>query len=250
MIRAIIADDEEPARRRLRALLTDATDFSIAAEAANGLAAVEAIERSMPDVLFLDIQMPGLDGFGVIEAIGPERMPAVVFVTAFDQHALRAFEVHALDYLLKPFDAERFARTLDRIRTLTGLHSGNGQAARLRSFLSERADPAAEPRLLVRSTGRVRIIHLQDIDWISAAGNYAELHVGSETHLLHETMAALEERLSTQGFRRVHRSALVRLDRVRELRPGARGDGMLILHNGAQLPYSRNYRHNLSSLLR
>ncbi|HEX2187390.1 MAG TPA: LytTR family DNA-binding domain-containing protein [Longimicrobiaceae bacterium] len=252
-IRSLVVDDEPLARRRVLRLLKAEPEAEVAGSAASGDEAVEAIRSLSPDLVFLDVQMPGTDGFGVLEALGPGEMPYVVFVTAYDQYALRAFEVHALDYLLKPFDAPRFHRAFGRARAQIRRRETREHRTRLISLLGDLAagreapDPApgaAQPmdRLLVRSDGRILFLRAEEIDWIGAQGNYAELHVGADAYLIRETMGELEARLDPGRFLRVHRSTIVNLDRVRELRPWFGGDYRVMLHDGTELHLSRVYR--------
>jgi two-component system LytT family response regulator len=227
MIRALIVDDERLARNRLVRLLRRREDVEIAGAAADGEEALALIAKTQPELVFLDIKMPGLSGFDVIAAAG-ERMPHVIFTTAFDEHALRAFEVHALDYLLKPFDEERLFASLDRA------------AALLRS--------ARVPRLetiVVRAPGRIVFLSWNEVEWIEAAGNYVYVHAGKEKHLLRATLKQMEARLDARRFTRVHRSAIVNVTRVRELRPRAHGDAEVILRSGALLTASRTYAARL-----
>lgn len=241
-IRALIVDDEPLARRRLRTLLRAEPDVEVAGECGDGRRAVAAILEKKPDLVFLDVQMPVVDGFGVVETVGAARMPVVVFVTAYDTYALKAFEVHALDYLLKPFDRERFRKTLDRVRAqISGQR--NGQPERhLLALLKELKNGAKPPeRLVVRTAGRIFFLPIAEIDWIEAAGNYVRLHAGKETHLVRETMLTIERRLDPQRFLRIHRSTIVNLERVRELQPAFRGDYAVLLRDGARLTLSRNY---------
>lgn len=248
-IRIVIVDDEPLARQRLRSLLTEAADIEVIGEAGDGPSAIALIERSAPDLVFLDVQMPELDGFGVVASVGPARMPPVVFVTAYDAYALRAFEVHALDFLLKPFDEDRFSQMLDHVRASLRREPVSSLAARLHALLAARSEQPAPRHMLARAPGRVRVVRVDEIDWIAAAGNYIEVHAGRETHLIHETMAAVAQRLSYVDFRRIHRSTIVRLDRVVEVHCGFRGDGAVVLRDGTRLSFSRRYRDELRELL-
>ena len=250
MIRTLIVDDEAPARRRLRTLLAEAPDIAIAGECADGPAAVELIEREKPDLVFLDIQMPEMDGLDVVRAIGAERMPALVFVTAHDSFALSAFELHAIDYVLKPFDAERFARTLEHARRVVADKAQGRFAERLAGFLDDHAALRARlERLVVREAGRVQLVRVDELDWMAAAGNYVELHSGGATHLLHDTLNGVAARLSERQFRRIHRSTVVNVERIKTIELGARGDGHVVLHDGTRLLFSRTHRHALGDLL-
>jgi two-component system LytT family response regulator len=249
-IRALIVDDEPPGRARLRDLLAAEADVEVVGECADGTEAVTAVRDLRPDLLFLDVQMPGLDGFGVLEALGRECPPAVIFVTAHDRYALRAFDVHALDYLLKPFDRQRFQKALGRARTQ--LAGAGGPAARERLLaLLEEVRPAPKPleRLALKTAGRITFLKADEIDWIEAAGNYVRLHAGGEAHLLRETMSRLEGRLDAARFVRIHRSTIVQLDRIRELQPWFHGDYRVRLRDGTELTLSRGYRPKLQELL-
>jgi two-component system LytT family response regulator len=217
--------------------------------ASNGVEVIKALEQKAYDILFLDVQMPELDGFGVLEAIDIEPAPVVVFVTAHDRFALRAFEVHAVDYLLKPFDRERFqtalARALEQVRN----REGNALAQRLSSLLADLQGPARPTeRIAVKIEGRVLFVNLSDIDWIEASHNYVELHVGRQTHLLRQTIKAIEARLPSTKFVRISRSVIVNTDHIKELQPLFYGDYTVILHNGNQLTLSRRYRDKLPRL--
>jgi len=242
-IRALIVDDEAPARARLRELLERDADVVIAGECDGGRPAVDAIRRERPDVVFLDVQMPEVDGFGVVRELGDDEMPMVVFATAYEEHAIRAFEVHALDYLLKPFREERLRDTLERVRE-TLRTNGSGELLRsMRALLGALPAPPAPPeRLAIRTPGRIRFVALDDVDWFEAAGNYILVHVGEHAHLLRETMANLQARLDTRRFVRVHRSGIVNLDRVQEVRVSGSGDGRVILKNRREVALSRRYR--------
>ena len=220
--KALIADDEPAARRGVRQLLAAFPEFAVAGECRNGAEVLAALETSLPDVLFLDIQMPGIDGFEVIKRRTAERMPAVVFLTAFDQFAIRAFETEALDYLVKPVSEARFAATINRLQKR--LQSG---AERTRETI------------VVTTTRGATVLHLNEIDWIEAAGNYTKLWVGTRSYFLRESLQVLEERVQQHGFVRVHRRALVRLAAVRELRRTRKGASFAILASGVRVPISR-----------
>ncbi|GLH69360.1 DNA-binding response regulator [Geothrix rubra] len=244
-LRALIVDDETLARQRIRQLLQKAPDVTVVAECASGLEAVQAIEDLAPDLVFLDIQMPELDGFGVIEAVGADRMPATLFITAYDQHALRAFEVHALDYLLKPFDAARFQAALARARRWCAREAGGPQGARpdLESLMAGlRKERPWLDRVLVKQGDRHLLVRMAAVQWIEAEDNYVRLHVEGTSHLLRQTMAGLLERLDPRLFRRIHRSAIVNLDFIREFQPWTSGDQLVIMRDGTRLTLSRTYR--------
>lgn len=249
-IRALIVDDEPLARERLRGLLEAEPDVTVVGECADGEAAVDAIRAEPPDLVFLDVQMPNLDGFGVVEAVGPENMPATVFVTAYDRYALQAFEVHALDYLLKPFDHARFAVALGRARAQLQQDRAAGAADQLLALLDEVKTPARKgtERIAVKSAGGVSFLRAEEVDWVEAAGNYAKLHAGRDVHLLRETLNALETRLDPEQFVRIHRSTIVNLDAIKELQPLFHGDYAVILRDGTELVLSRSYRQKLKGL--
>lgn len=247
--RALVADDEAPARDRIRQMLALVPDFTIVGESVTGRQAVEAIRELQPDIVFLDVQMPELNGIQVCEEVGVERMPLVVFVTAYDDYALHAFDIHAVDYLLKPFDRERFDKALARIRERLAARAHGGSESRLAALLAEMKPVARPDRLAFRSGGRVVLLKVSEIDWVEADGNYVCLHTGSASHQLRETMAWIEDRLPADGFMRISRSAIVNLDRVRELQPLFHGDYAVILHNGSKLTLSRHFRERLEALL-
>jgi two-component system LytT family response regulator len=245
----MIVDDEPLARRRLRSLLAGEQDVEIVGEYGNGRDAVQAIRESRPDLVFLDIQMPELDGFGVVREVGVSEMPAVVFVTAFDEYALKAFEVHAFDYLLKPVDRERFASTLDRARSRVRGDGARGLGDRLEALLAEVAQRRQEPRRLpIRKDGRIFLVRPEDIDWLEADGNHVRVHIGKESHLIRETLSGLESRLPEREFLRIHRSTLVNIARIREIQPWFQGDYVLLLHDGTRLTSGRSYRDRVRSL--
>jgi len=230
-IRALVVDDEPLARRNVTLLLRRDADIAAIAECSSGLEAIEQIRKSKPDLLFLDVQMPECDGFDVLELLGNDLPPAVVFVTAYDEYALRAFDAGALDYLLKPFDDARFGRALTRAKSRLAHHPP--------------PKPRAAERLVVRSQGRVQFLNAADIDWIEAAGYYACLHVGSDTHVLRRSLSELEQDLGDEKFIRIHRSIIVNLDRVRGLELQSGGDYEVLLSSSVRLRLSRRYRKRL-----
>ncbi len=273
MIRALIADDERPARRKLRQLLSREPDFAVVGEAADGVEAVAAIRGAAPDVVFLDVQMPRLDGFGVIAEVGVEAMPLVVFVTAFDEHALRAFEVHALDYLLKPFAPSRLHRLLDRLRRqlappapgtsgaaaggTAAVDAGGGEApaagdlARRIEHLLAAMRPAPEyPRQLLveRGEGRQALLAVEQIDLVRAEANYLRIFAYGVEHRRRGTLRELEGRLDPGRFLRLNRSEIVRLETVREVRPWFHGDAKVVLRDGSVLTWSRRFRARAEGL--
>jgi two-component system, LytTR family, response regulator len=251
-IRVLIVDDEPVARRGMSRLLRQEPDIEVVGECGDGGTAIVAIGALSPDLVFLDVQMPELDGFAVIEAIGESRMPAVVFVTAFDQHAVRAFDAQAIDYLLKPVDPQRFRRALERARSHL-VHPDDGFVRRVSEALKliDRGQPQPYPeRLAIRSEGRVRLLDIAEVDRIVAAGNYVEVHAGARPHLLRETMTSLEARLDPRRFVRVSRAAIVSVTQIREVQPLFNGDFVVLLKNGAHVNGSRRYRAALDALLR
>lgn len=248
-IRTLIVDDERLARRRVRRLLSSFPDFDVVGECASGGEALEFLQNHPVDLLFLDVQMPGTDGFGVVENLRGERPPMVVFITAFDEYALRAFEVHAIDYLLKPFDPERFQKAVGHIRGVVNTRNGK-ESQKLQALIEEvRQRPPSASRFAVKSTGRVFFVRQEDIDWVEAADNYVCLHVGNDTHLLRETMNSIETRLDTSRFARIHRSTIVNLDRIKELRPWFHGEYVVVLNHGTELTLSRSYRDKVLQIL-
>jgi two-component system, LytTR family, response regulator len=253
-LRVLIVDDEPLARTRLRELLDDDPAVSVVAECGNGRDAVTAIQHEGPDVVLLDIQMPEMDGFGVVRAVGAEHMPAVVFVTASDAHAVRAFEVHAVDYVLKPVDRDRFAEAMRRAKER--VTSPDDLRARLTALVADvssaaRTAPAASRLAIrtVRGNGRVLFIRTGDIDWCEAMDNHLRLHVGKETYVIRETLTNLEQRLPAGAFLRVHRSSLVNVDRIREIQPWFGGDYVLILTDGTKVTTGRRYRAAVQTFL-
>ena len=247
-IRTIIVDDESLARDRLRQLLQNESEVELIGECADGHSAVATIREQSPELVFLDVQMPELDGFGVAEAIGTGPKPVIVFVTAHDKFALRAFEVHAVDYLLKPFDRERFQKALRRAIDQVKQSEGSAIVERQAAMIAELKSPKITDRLAVKSGGTVVWVRLDEIDWIGSADNYAELHVGAKSHLMRETLGALESRLDPKIFVRISRSIIVNAQRIKELHRLFYGGYELVLQNGTKLTSSRRYRDKLKQL--
>jgi two-component system, LytTR family, response regulator len=243
-LRALIIDDEPPARRKLALLMRDEADIEIIGQCSNGLEAIAAIEEQQPDVIFLDIQMPGLNGFEMLEALGTDSLPFVVFVTAYDEYAVKAFEVHALDYLLKPFDRSRLQDCLARVRKAQRANSSN-----LHELLEQFRPKEYLSRFVVKTRGRVLLLKTDDVDSLEASGNYVELRCGKQTYLVRETLNDVERKLDPQRFARVHRSTIVNLDRVQELQPWSHGDFIVVLKDGTKLRLSRRYRQNLKMII-
>jgi two-component system LytT family response regulator len=249
-IRTLIVDDEPLARERLRQLLQEEAGIEIVGECANGREALKTMKKESPDLLFLDVQMPELDGFGVVADLPKEKLPVIIFVTAYDRFALRAFEVHALDYLLKPFDRERFQAALRRAIHQIKRSQPEELSRRLSELLQDlQPERESMDRLAIKAEGRVLLIKIDEIDWIEAADNYVNIHVGNESHLHRETMAALEAKLSPKKFFRISRSTIVNVERIRELQPMFHGDYVVILKNGTRLNLSRSYREKLNQIL-
>ena len=248
IIRVLVADDQPMARERLVSLLAAEPGVQVAATAASGPEAVESIRQSAPDLVFLDLQMPGMDGFKVIEAVGVERMPPTVFVTAYDEYAVRAFDVQAIDYLLKPFGRQRFQSALARARRHLE-RDRQGELAQRLSELLRTGRPEATERLLVKAGGRVSFVEIDSIDWVEAEGNYVRIHAGSQVHLMRETMNGLIARIGERQFFRIHRSRIVNVARVKELIIAGGGDYQVILWDGTRLGLSRLYRDALQQQL-
>ena len=246
-MRIVIADDEPLARERIRTLACGHADVVVAAECEDGEAAVEAILRLKPDLVFLDVQMPALDGFEVLEAL--ETRPAVIFITAYDEHAVRAFEVNAIDYLLKPVEPLRFEAALERARDRMR-DPASARDAALDRVLRELRRSRQPARLVVRDGSKVQFIAVEQIDWIDVAGNYARLHTGAAIHLLRETLKQLEQRLDPERFVRVHRSTIVNLERITSVEPLFHGEYTLTLKDGTRLTSSRTHSPRLRELLR
>ena len=259
-IRTVVVDDEPLARRRLARLLESDETVDVVGVCANGRDAVRTVREARPDLLFLDVQMPEMDGFGVLQALGGDGLPQVVFVTAYDQYAIQAFEVHALDYLLKPYTPDRLSAAVQRAarqiaapratpadrlaELLEHLQRERRElGARLNGTLAPR--PGQTTRLLVKNGERMFFVPVETIDWLEAEGNYVRLHCGREAHLVRATLSGMEEQLDPRRFTRIHRSTIVNLDRVKEVRPWFAGDYLVKLHDGAELRLSRRYRDHL-----
>ena len=265
MIRVLIVDDEAIARRRLQRLLRSEPDVEVIGECSLGRDAVASIRAQRPDIVLLDVQLPDMDGFGVVSAVGPEQMPAVIFVTAYDVHALHAFEVHATDYLLKPFDAARFERAFGHARQELDQASSAQMGRRLRALLegemNEGRQGTGKPdialretaparsryitRLTVKHAGRVIFVRIADIDWLEAEGNYVRVHAGKSTMMVRTTMQKLESSLDPAAFARIHRTVIVNVDRIQELQPWFAGNYVVILQDGTRLRLSRTFRDRL-----
>jgi two-component system LytT family response regulator len=250
-IKAVIVDDEALARDAIRLRLKNEPDIEVVGEAADGADAVELLRRIQPDLLFLDVQMPVMDGFEVIENVPPDHLPIVVFVTAYDRYALKAFETHALDYLLKPFTASRFHAAIDRARLEVAKSGDRGTHQRLIELLEERRQArAGEPdagqgylaRIAVKRNQRIALIGVADIDWIESSGNYLHLHTHGTSHVVRMTMGELERRLDPARFARIHRSTIVQMDRIQDIIAAWHGDFDVTLRDGTVLRLSRNYR--------
>lgn len=255
-IRAIVVDDEPIARRGVRLLLEREPDVEIVGEAAGGREAVDLIRRTRPDLAFLDVQMPECDGFQMLTEVGLGAAPAIVFVTAYDEYALRAFEVNAVDYLLKPYDDARFAAALQRAREAVRRRQAEVVDARLFQLLNYLQSASRAPReehsdrILVKSSGEIFFLKGEEIDWIEAEGDYMKFHVGGKTHLMRETMARLEARLDPKRFIRIHRSTIVNVDRMRKLSPSFAGEYAVVLNDGTKLKLSRGYHERIATLLK
>jgi two-component system LytT family response regulator len=251
-IKVAIADDEPLARERLRSLLEGREGYAIVAECVDGAEALAALTQHDIDLLFLDVQMPGLNGFQILDSLSSGPLPMIVFVTAFDDYALRAFDVSALDYLLKPFDKERFEMTLIRVEERFFGREKAEMSGELREFirtLSTTASPTHVSRFPVRANGEIYFVRVEDVDWIDAEGNYVALHAAGRRHLVRDTIKSLEDRLDPAKFVRVHRSAIINVDRLRKLQPYFHGEYVITLQDGTTLTSSRTYSDRLRALL-
>jgi two-component system LytT family response regulator len=248
-IRVLIVDDEQLARKRIADLLQQDSDVQIVGQVGNGTEALQLVQQGMPDLIFLDVQMPESDGFELLEAIGSEAMPAVILVTAYDKYALRAFDIQAVDYLLKPFSETRFRQALERAKEQI---SNTRQSVHPESRVPQNGSTNGKKyssRLVIKSGGKVLFIRTGEIDYVEAAGNYLSIVVGKESHLIRDTMQNFETRLDPEHFIRIHRSTFVNIDRVRELQPLFGGEYAVMLRDGRQLTLSRTYRTRLQQLL-
>lgn len=267
-IRALVVDDESLAREALLVMLSDDSEMEVIAECRNGKEAVVVIREQNPDVVFIDIQMPEMDGFQVVEEIGAKQMPVTVFVTAYDKYALRAFEAHALDYLLKPFDHDRFNTALQRAKTLVRQQklgeisenlfalmqdmkskSGESHSETDNKKPERAADKEPIERVVIKSGGRIYFLKTEEIDWVEGAGDYLSLHSGSQTHLIRETMGNFHDKLNPQKFLRIHRSTIVNIERIKDIQPLFKGEYIITLTSGKRLNSSRGYRYQLQTLL-
>lgn len=247
-IRTFLVEDEPLARDRLRSLLEAEADIEIVGEAGDGRTAVERIREIDPDLLFLDVNIPELDGIGVLQELAQDA-PVVVFVTAYDHFAVQAFDAHALDYILKPFDEERFHTALKRAREALRQRQSGSLDRRLNDLLEDLRRPRHLERLAVKEGGKILFLRTAEIDWIGAEGNYARLHIGKKSHLMRETMTSLETKLDPARFLRIHRSTIVNVDAISELEPLFQGDYVVILRDGTRLTSSRGYRSNLQEFM-
>jgi two-component system LytT family response regulator len=267
-IRAVIVDDEPLAREALRLMLKDDPEMEVIAECRNGREAVRVIRKKSPDIVFIDIQMPEIDGFQVVEEIGVKKMPVTIFVTAYDKHALRAFAAHALDYLLKPFDHDRFNSALQRAKILVRQRELGVMNENLFALLKDMkalADTSSseadknkpgnvgykEPidRVVIKSGGRIYFLKIEEIDWVEGAGDYLSLHADSKSHLIRETMGTFHAKLDSTKFLRIHRSKIVNIERVKDIQPLFKGEYVITLTSGVRLNSSRGYRRELQALL-
>jgi two-component system LytT family response regulator len=243
----LIVDDERPARTKVRRYVSADPDVGSIFEAPDGVRAVDVIREESPDLVFLDVQMPGLDGFGVVEALAPDALPHVVFVTAFDDYAVRAFDVHAVDYVMKPFDAERLGRALERAKAAIASRRDGGEAARMERLLTDvrRERPERLERLLVQGAERSVLLPLTRVDRLESARNYVVLHAGRESFRVRSTLDRLEQRLDPRRFVRVSRTAMVNVERIAELKPESHSDWVVILSDGVKLRLTRTFRDRL-----
>ena len=251
-IRILVVDDEPLAREKIRRMVKDDAEIRLVGECANGAEAIEAVQTLSPDLLLLDVQMPEVGGFAVLEALQSNgvRLPPVIVITAYDHYAVRAFEVHALDYLLKPFDRDRFRAALDRAKKQIRREQAPALDERIVALLEHLQGPRKHhERLVVKTGGRVFFLNTDEVDWVEAEGNYVSIHTGKKSYLLRETISSLESQLDPKKFIRIHRSAIVNINRIKELQPWSHGEYHVLLLDGTQLTLSRSYREKLQAAL-
>ena len=249
-VKVLIVDDEPLARDRIREMLTDYPEMEVVAEARNGQEAVESIETHAPDLVFLDVQMPDFNGFDVLQNLKLDRMPLIIFVTAYDQHAIHAFEVHAVDYLTKPFDRKRFAEAIDQAKIFMK-GTGESDTSRIMKMLQDfKAGPRYLERFAIKHGEKTFFIRSEDIDAIEAQGNYVRLNLGNSSHLLRETLSNIEAQIDPRVFVRIHRRTIVNINRVKELQAWARGEYRVVLQNGAHYSLSRGYREHFDNFIK
>jgi len=252
-IKTLIVDDEPLARERIRTILGNYPEFTITGECSDGFEAIRRITNDKPDLLFLDVQMPEMDGISVLKALKPDQIPVTIFITAYEDYALQAFEVHAADYLLKPFDKVRFIKAIEWAKeqiSPKSMHSSKQTDNTTDHNDDDSKHGSQMNRIMIKSNGRVNLIKVSDIDWIEASGNYLRLHVGDKVHLIRETMAKMEDKLNDEQFMRIHRSTIVNIDRIKELQPWFHGEYEVHLHNGTRLTMSRGYKDKLHGFIR
>jgi two-component system, LytTR family, response regulator len=250
LIKALIADDEALARKFIRRMLKDDHDVEIVGECTNGKEAVAVIRKQNPDLIFLDVQMPEMDGFAVLEAVGVERLPEIIFATAYEQYAIRAFELHALDYLLKPFDQVRFKEAIKHAKERFRSARQNDGRIQINALLeSIKNKPQYLERLVIKAGGRITFLNTDEINWIEADDKYVHLHTSKASPMVRQTLSAMEAQLDPKKFRRVHRSAIVNVERIKELQPLFSGEHSILLEDGTKLTLSRNYKDKLFELL-
>jgi two-component system LytT family response regulator len=249
-IRALIADDEALARKFIRRMLKDDRDVEIVGECSNGKETVALIRKQNPDLVFLDVQMPEMDGFAVLESIGVDQLPGVIFTTAYEQYAIRAFELHALDYLLKPFDQARFKDAIKHAKERFRSRRQKDERLQMSALLeSIKNKPQYLDRLVIKAGGRITFLSTDEINWIEADDKYVHLHTGKVSPMVRQTLSAMETQLDPRKFRRIHRSAIVNVERIKELQPLFSGEHSILLEDGTKLTLSRNYRDKLFEFL-
>jgi two-component system LytT family response regulator len=249
-ITALIVDDEALARKFIRRMLKEDHDVEIVGECNDGKSAVALVQKHRPDLVFLDVQMPAMDGFAVLEAVGLEQLPEIIFTTAYEKYAIRAFELHALDYLLKPFDQTRFQDAMRHARQRLNLRQEEDGRLQLNALLeSVKAKSKYLERLIIKADGRISFLHSRDINWIEADDKYVHLHTATASRMVRQTLSAMESQLDPAKFQRIHRSAIVNVERIKELEPTFNGEHMVLLEDGTKLTLSRTYREKLFELL-